>query len=187
MDKAHHPTKRERILQICDEENFAFISRKEIETINNRLEKELGSEGRTSPSYIANVLVEAGKDVHYKDILVKTKPPVKYEKELEGLLQFKDLKEAEETIQKMNELQKKIEQSGDEAGLEYLRQLAERGYRRCLMIAKNEKVEMHKREEKKEIAFWFKLWLDNPGIFAIWIELRKKSPEYKEKFAKHTD
>jgi hypothetical protein len=182
MDKTHHRTKKELILQICDHENFVSISREEIEIINDLLEKELGPHGKTSPSYIANVLVKAGKDVQYKDILVKTKPPDKYEKELEGLLQFKDLKEAEETIQRMCELEKQFKQKDDRAGLEYLRQLAEKGYKRCLMIAKNEKVEIHKREEKKEIAFWFKLWLDNPGVFNIWIELRKQSPEYKEKF-----
>lgn len=184
MDKTHHRTKKELILQICDHENFASITRKEIEIINDLLENELGPQGRTSPSYIANVLVKAGRDVQYKDILVKTKPPDKYVKELEGLLQFKDLTEAEATIQKMSELGKKFKQTDDRAGLEYLRQLAEKGYRRCLMIAKNEKVETHKREEKKEIAFWFRIWLDNPALFDIWIELRKQSPEYKEKFGK---
>jgi hypothetical protein len=184
MDKTHHPTKKELILQICNQENFASITRKEIEIINDFLEKELGPQGRTSPSYIANVLVKAGKDVQYKDILVKTKPPDKHEKELEGLLQFKDLKEAEETIRKMSKLEKQFKQTDYWVGLIYLRQLAEKGHKRCLMIAKNEKVETHKREEKKEIAFWFKLWLDNPGVFDIWLELRKQSREYKEKFGK---
>lgn len=183
-NKGTYPTKKELILKICEEKGFAIITSKEIESINAELEKALGAEGRTSASYIANVLLEAGKEVHYKDLMVKSQPPEQYKEELENLLQFKDFSQAEQTLRRMTELQRQFKQSGQREGLKYLRQLAEKGHKRCLMIAKNEKVDASKRAEKKEIAFWFKLWLDSPGIFYLWLDLRKQSPEFHEKFGK---
>ncbi len=50
------------------------------------------------------------------------------------------------------------------------------------MIARNHKVERHKREEKEEIANWFRIWLETPDAFFDWLDVRKKSPEFHEKF-----
>jgi hypothetical protein len=50
------------------------------------------------------------------------------------------------------------------------------------MIAKNPKVDEKKRSEKVEIAEWFTIWLQSPEIFENWIELRRVSKDFKEKF-----
>jgi hypothetical protein len=50
------------------------------------------------------------------------------------------------------------------------------------MISHNRKVEAPKREEKKEIAEWFRIWLETPDAFFDWLEVRKASPEFSEKF-----
>jgi hypothetical protein len=50
------------------------------------------------------------------------------------------------------------------------------------MIARNHKVEPHKRAEKEEIAGWFRIWLETPDVFFDWIDVRKKSPEFTAKF-----
>ena len=183
-ERRKSPSKKELILKICSQHNFDVITSREIEMINAALEKELGPEGRTSSSYIANVLLEAGKEVRYQDLLVKSKPLGAYKEKLEGLLQFKDFSQAEQTLQKMDELHKEFKRCGDKEGLTLLRELAEKGQKRCLLIARNEKVDASKRAEKEEMAFWFKLWLDDPAVFFLWLELRKQSPEFREKFAK---
>jgi hypothetical protein len=56
------------------------------------------------------------------------------------------------------------------------------GKRRAEMIARNPKVEKPKREEKLEIANWFKIWLETPDVFFDWLDVRKQSPEYQAKF-----
>ena len=58
------------------------------------------------------------------------------------------------------------------------------GKRRAEMIARNHKVEAHKRSEKEEIANWFRIWLENPDAFFDWLEVRKQSPDFREKFPK---
>ena len=56
------------------------------------------------------------------------------------------------------------------------------GKRRAEMIARNHKVEARKREEKEEIANWFRVWLENPDAFFDWVEVRKESPEFRARF-----
>jgi hypothetical protein len=53
---------------------------------------------------------------------------------------------------------------------------------RAQMISKNARVALEKREEKAEIAEWFKIWLETPQIFASWLALRKRSPDFQERF-----
>jgi hypothetical protein len=50
------------------------------------------------------------------------------------------------------------------------------------MIARNRKVEPHKRNEKEEIANWFRIWLENPDAFFDWLEVRKQAPDFRAKF-----
>ena len=39
-----------------------------------------------------------------------------------------------------------------------------------------------KREEKREIATWFRIWLETPDAFFDWLDVRKQSPEFKARF-----
>jgi hypothetical protein len=40
--------------------------------------------------------------------------------------------------------------------------------------AKNAQVDPEKRAQKTEMALWLRIWLDNPPLFAAWVELRKR-------------
>ena len=50
------------------------------------------------------------------------------------------------------------------------------------MIAHNHKVQDRKRAEKAEIARWFAVWLETPSAFFDWLEVRRQSAEFQEKF-----
>jgi hypothetical protein len=71
---------------------------------------------------------------------------------------------------------------GEKAAVERVLEIARLGKRRAEMIAHNRKVEAPKREEKKEIAEWFRIWLETPDAFFDWLEVRRASPEFREKF-----
>jgi hypothetical protein len=43
-------------------------------------------------------------------------------------------------------------------------------------------VEPHKREEKVEIANWFRIWLETPDAFFDWLDVRKQSPDFRTRF-----
>jgi hypothetical protein len=49
---------------------------------------------------------------------------------------------------------------------------------RARLISRNERVDPEKRREKTEMVEWMLVWLENPGIFESWVDLRKKAPTY---------
>lgn len=49
---------------------------------------------------------------------------------------------------------------------------------RARLISRSEKVDAEKRRQKAEMTEWMLVWLENPGIFAAWVTLRKKSLTY---------
>jgi len=71
---------------------------------------------------------------------------------------------------------------GEKAAMERVLEIARLGKRRAEMISLNRKVEARKREEKKEIAEWFRIWLETPEAFFDWLEVRKASPDFRQRF-----
>ena len=63
--------------------------------------------------------------------------------------------------------------------MEYCRRIAALGRRRAELISRNRRVRREKRLQKQEIASWFKVWLETPGIFADWLALRKNTEEFQ--------
>src|SRR5215467_1094916 len=105
-----------------------------------------------------------------------------YEEEFEDLLHFKTLEDAEVSVMRLDELMRKFKAHGENAAVERVLNVARLGKRRAEMIARNPKVERPKREEKQEIASWFRIWLETPDAFFHWLDVRKQSPEFRARF-----
>ena len=103
-----------------------------------------------------------------------------YCSDLKGVLKFSDFAEAEKTIEHLEKLCRKYQKSSDKKGVEYCRRIALLGRRRAELISKNKRVDIHKRFRKREIAEWFRVWLETPDLFDDWLVLRKQSEEYKK-------
>jgi len=106
------------------------------------------------------------------------------EEELEHLLRFSTLDEAEATLRRLDGLLRDSRTVGDAARAERILEIGRKGRRRAQMIAGNRRVAAEKRAEKEEIRQWFRVWLETPEAFFDWLELRKRSPEFVEKFEK---
>ncbi|MEW6733554.1 MAG: hypothetical protein AB1489_19655 [Acidobacteriota bacterium] len=175
-------TKRELILEIFEAEGFAELSESEIKIINERLVLAYGRGGAASPAYIANTLISAGKRVHIQDQINVASDPEDYNVEFAGALKFDTLEDAEQSLHVIDRLFHRCQSANDEEGMIRCREVAERCRLRARLIADNSRVAVEKRTAKEEIAFWFSLWLRTPDLFADWIELRKRSPEYRQRF-----
>ncbi|MBN1571196.1 MAG: hypothetical protein JXA73_25395 [Acidobacteria bacterium] len=105
-------------------------------------------------------------------------PP--YREDLAGILSFSSFEEAENTILSLEKLCRKYQSASDKKGVEYCRKIASLGRRRAELISRNKKVDAHKRLQKKEIAAWFKIWLETPAIFGDWLAMRKNTEEFQK-------
>ncbi len=54
------------------------------------------------------------------------------------------------------------------------------GRQRAEFISRNPIICLRKRLHKKEIAEWFKIWLETPALFDDWLAMRKNTPAFKE-------
>lgn len=151
----------------------------EIEQLRRRLLAEHGAEGKTGSDYIADVLQSAG----WKVVLTQQEEAEdQFEEEFEDLLHFKTLSDAEVSLMRLDELLRRFRAHEEKAAAERVLQIARLGKRRAEMIARNHKVDAHKRDEKEEIASWFRVWLENPDAFFDWVEVRKQSSEFRARF-----
>jgi hypothetical protein len=104
------------------------------------------------------------------------------EGEFAHVLKFSTLEEAEATLRRLDALLRESRAAGDSQRAGRLLEIAREGRRRAQMIAGNRRVAAEKRAEKQEIRQWFRLWLEAPETFFDWLELRKASAEFVEKF-----
>ncbi|HEX4544845.1 MAG TPA: hypothetical protein VH110_00705 [Candidatus Acidoferrum sp.] len=172
-------TKKSLILETAREINVQKWTPAEIDQLRRRLLAEHGEAGKTGSDYIADVLKDAG---HKVLLSLQQEAEEMYEEEFEDLLHFKTLEDAEVSVMRLDELMRKFRSQGEHAAVERVLNVARLGKRRAEMIARNRKVEPQKRDEKLEIANWFRIWLETPDAFFDWLDVRKQSPEFRAKF-----
>ena len=171
-------TKKQVILEYCRTKGLERIGLEEIHALENELRARLGS--RTSASYIAGVLREAGKEVEYRDRFAEPPMEEPYASRLRSLLQFHDFASAEASLRKLDEAYREYREASDRIGAGLVRSLLQKGKLRASSMAANPRVGPDKRAEKAEIATWFRIWLETPDLFFDWLELRKASDQFQE-------
>jgi len=172
-------SKKDLILDTAREIGASKWTLAEIDQLRRRLHAEHGEAGKTSSEYIGDVLKTAGWKVL---LTLQEEAEEQYEEEFEDLLHFKTLEDAEVSIMRLDELMHKFQTQGEHAAVERVLGIARLGKRRAEMISRNHKVEPHKREEKVEIANWFRIWLETPDAFFDWLDVRKQSPDFRTRF-----
>lgn len=172
-------TKKAMILEAAGEIHAPNWTPAEIDQLRRRLLAEHHEAGKVSSEYIAGVLKDAGMKVSLSQL---EEAEEQYEEEFEDLLHFKTLQDAEVSLMRLDELMRRFRTHGEKAAVERVLDVARLGKRRAEMIARNHKVEPRKREEKEEIASWFRIWLETPDAFFNWLDLRKQSSEFQARF-----
>lgn len=101
-----------------------------------------------------------------------------------GLLHFHDLAAAEASLRELETARQGCAEAADHKALRALCNLVLEGKQLAARLAASRRVGEEKRREKREIALWFRVWLETPELFFDWLELRKNSAEFGKLFAK---
>src|SRR6516164_7942386 len=172
-------TKKAMILEAARELGLQKWTTAEIDQLRRKLIADHGEAGKSSNDYITEVLESLGWKVQLTE---REDAEERFEEEFEDILHFKSVHDAEVSLTRLDELLRRFQAHGEKAAVERVLEIARLGKRRAEMISRNRKVEPHKREEKKEIAEWFRIWLQTPDAFFDWLDVRKTSSEFREKF-----
>jgi len=172
-------SKKELILAAAREIKTPNWTAAEIDQLRRRLIATHGEAGKTGTEYIAEVLQEAGFKLA---LTLQEDAEDQYEEEFEDILHFTTLQDAEVSLMRLDELMRRFQSHGEPAAMARVLNVARLGKRRAEMIARNRKVQAQKRAEKEEMASWFRIWLEAPDAFFDWLDVRKQSPEFQNKF-----
>ena len=100
----------------------------------------------TDPAYVANSLIAAGYTPAYTDLYTHTGPQNRYAQMLAGVLRFKNLEAARESVARIDELYHRFEEARDRRGQHQAQLLA--------LTGKNRAEGLGKRQEARLFADW---------------------------------
>jgi hypothetical protein len=172
-------TKKEMIAETARQMGIQKWTTAEVDQLRRKLQAEHGEAGKTGNEYVIDVLKNMGLKMQLTE---REEAEERFEEEFEDILHFKTLQDAEVSLTRLDELWRQFTAHEEPAAAQRVLEIGRLGKRRAEMIARNPKVEVKKREEKQEIAEWFRIWLETPDLFFNWLDVRKSSPAFKEKF-----
>lgn len=178
-------TKFDLIMEVWEALDCESVGRAELEAIEEAVRGHFGDGAIETPMTLARMLADEGAELRHSEILkldVERRTEDAYAAPFRNLIKFGNFAEAETTLKNLENLRQKFVRENDREGLRRLKSKTVQAKERAQMISKNARVAPEKREEKAEIAEWFKIWLETPQIFASWLALRKRSPDFQERF-----
>jgi hypothetical protein len=185
--------KRALIIEVWAKLGRTMVGEPELSEIQLSVRAAFGQGADMSPAAIARVLADEGAELRHPEVIefdarwrqAKIEKDLGQLKGLDDLLTGKalSLKKAEALIRKLEKLCRSADDSGDQAALKQARTMAISSRQSAELLAKDHQLGQRERAEQREIAEWLKVWIQTPGLFADWLELRRRSPEFQKKFS----
>ena len=169
------------------------IGRKELRRIQEALHEKFGAGGVESPARIARGLADEGAELRHPEVIefdAKWREE-KIEKEaakFRGLERFLGAKpmllhEAESLIKELEEARQDSERNEDELDVRRLRDIAINARQAAELRANDSTLNQTQRDEHAEVSQWLAVWLQSPTLFDDWLDLRRRSPDFRKKFS----
>lgn len=155
-----------------EREKPALFGEEQAAAVRRELHRALGPGGQAGDRYLRETVEEWGVEVAAELGGIP--------RDLLAMIHLETLFDAEIALQRLEERRLA---SADRASRDVLIRAARRAREKSSLVARNSRVNPRLRAQWEEIAQWFVVWLQNPELFANWLELRKMSPEFRARFA----
>jgi hypothetical protein len=185
-------TKRDLIVATWAALNRPRVGGRELRAVQKALQQQFGDASVASPAAIARVLADEGADLKHPQVIEcdatwRKSQIHNQSKRFSSLEHFMSpepltLEAAKAMLIELENLRAQFALAEDIEALEELRWFATDTRLRAETWAKDRTCEARTRATQKEILEWIKIWLQTPSLFADWVELRRRSPEFRKKF-----
>jgi hypothetical protein len=136
-----------------------YLREKNLTAINEREWRAIAAElAPVSAGYLRRLLAEAGIPV---------------EQPFGGVRQ-KTFEELEQSLREMEEVYTRARETGDPARAAECRNAVIEAKDHARLAARSRKTSPEKKAQKEEMIEWMLVWLENPGVFPLWVKLRKQ-------------
>jgi hypothetical protein len=194
-------TVRDLIIEVWEALDCESVGTPELEQIQQALREKFGEGGLQSPAAIARTVADEGAVLRHPEVFncdLKWRRQKMEKGGLQDGLNFSDLSAAFESVVKIEErrlqlqtelhrgtLEKgkgKRETKDKVAGSKELRDVVAAAREDLLQRARSKILDQSQRGHAKEIAEWLRVWLEAPELFSDWLDLRRRSPEFRKRF-----
>lgn len=189
MPKLHQPrwnsrTRHDLIIEVWEDLDCESVGARELEQIQQALRERFGDGALESPASIARTVADEGAVLRHPEVF--NYDSRWRERNLTGQslneLNFSSLSEALESFSKIEDIRRELHTNGDNKGVEQLRLAIASARKDCLLIARSKIVAESQRVQAKEVSKWLMVWLQSPELFSDWLDLRRRSPEFRKSF-----
>jgi hypothetical protein len=185
-------TKREVIVEIWERRQRPAAGKKELREIQRALAGRFGKGGVDSPAAIARVLADEGAELRHPEVIEFDarwreaniqKGTAFHVKNLTGTLEKPlTLSRAARLIGKLDKARQRSERKADATNLRRVRDFAITEKQHAEARARDAQVNEQARTAQVEIAEWLRVWLQTPDLFADWLDLRRRTSDFRKKF-----
>lgn len=176
------------VVELWEQLGKPAVDARLLKTIRDRLAAAVENH-ELGPAAMARMLADEGAELKHPEIIetdaewrearIETNT-----KELARLssAQVMTLRTAEKFIDELEQLRRQFGLNEERQALAQVRAIGSEARRLAESIARNRLAEQTVRVEQAEIAEWLKVWLQTPALFKDWLELRRRSDEFRAKF-----
>lgn len=178
--------KDELAIEVWEKLDCESVGRAELEAIATVVRDVYGAGAVPGPAILARLLADEGAELRHVEVLeldVERRLDDPYQPMFRNLIKLRNLDEAEASLRRLENLRRKFASEKDRIGTGRLLELARRAKQRLLATVNSPRTGEERRQECSEMAEWLTIWLNQPEVFDTWLDLRRRSPDYQEKFA----
>ena len=178
-------TKRELIIEVWENLDCESVGARELEQIQEALREKFGAGALECPASIARIVADEGAVLRHPEVFdcdLKWRKQNVDKRSVREHLDFASLSTAFESMVKLEEKRLELQTKEDANGLKRLRDIVTASRKDSLLRARSKILDAGQREQAKEISRWQTVWLQAPELFSDWLDLRRRSPEFRRKF-----
>ena len=179
-------TKHDLIIEVWEDLDCESVGARELEQIQRALREKFGAGAAESPATIARTVADEGAVLRHPEVFAYD---VKWrEQNLEKWvfrdgLDFSDLSLAFASVVRLEEKRLQLQVDNEATGLKELRDIVVASRKDLLLKARSKIINGGVRGQLQEISQWLTVWLQSPELFSDWLDLRRRSPEFRKKFS----
>jgi hypothetical protein len=174
-------TKRELIVAHWHRLRQPVVGAAGLKAIQEKLAKHYGANDSESPAAIARVLADEGAELRHPEV-IEFDAQWREQQIKSQMREFDSLEPL--TFERAEQLIKRWEQLREcyDVDLTQSRNSAIDARKQAQLLAGRKSLSEAQRAEQLEIAEWLGVWIKTPILFADWLELRRRSAEFRRKF-----
>ena len=178
-------TKSDLIIESWKRLNAETLGRRELEEIQLALRTTFGDGGVESPASIARTLADLGVPLRHPDILeadTDWRAARMLDSSPLGALNFSTIDDAVSSARTINGEWTRLQSTNDANANARLKAIVTALRQELSLLGRSKAIEEDRKKVAVEVANWLGVWLQNPQIFADWVELRTNSREFLKTF-----